>query len=144
MADHRAQVEDLLADYRRSREHLASVQHALAAVRESVTSEDGTVTATVSSAGVLTKLRITEAAYQRYTPKQLGKVIVRVTAAAAALAARSAGQVIAPALPAGTDPDVLLRGTADLTAAELRPPLRSDAEDSFENVTWMDRGGDAR
>lgn len=41
-SDHQAQVDELLADYRRSRERLAAMQKSLAAISESVTSADGT------------------------------------------------------------------------------------------------------
>ena len=48
--DHRDEVAQLMADYRRGREQLASVQQALRSIAESVTSADGLVTATVDSA----------------------------------------------------------------------------------------------
>ena len=136
VVDHRAQVEELVADYRRSREQLASVQRALAAVRESATSQDGTVTATVDAQGTLTGLVIKDAAYLSYRPAELAGLIVRTTAAAATRATRSASEIIAAVLPAGTDPSALLRGTADLPAAQLRPAT-PDAEDSFEDQTWL-------
>jgi len=54
--DHRAQVEEMLADYRRSREQLASVQRELAAVSGRASSPDGTVDATVGPGGKLVGL----------------------------------------------------------------------------------------
>ena len=42
--DHRDEVAQLMADYRRGREQLASVQQALRAIAESVTSADVSVT----------------------------------------------------------------------------------------------------
>jgi DNA-binding protein YbaB len=138
--DHQAQVEELLADYRRSREQLVSVQRALAAVNASATSQDGLVTATVGAGGTLIGLTIADGAYQQLSPIALARLIVTTTSAAAALAGRSASEVVAPVLPSGTDPEALLRGTADLSAAELAPPV-STAEESFEHRTWMDGGG---
>jgi DNA-binding protein YbaB len=141
--DHQAQVEELLADYRRSRDQLVSVQRALAAVAESATSQDGLVTATVGAGGTLIGLTIADGAYQQLSPTALARLIVTTTSAAAALASRTASEVIAPVLPPGTDPEALLRGTADLTSAELAPPAPA-SEESFENHTWMESGGATR
>ncbi|OLR90465.1 YbaB/EbfC family nucleoid-associated protein [Actinokineospora bangkokensis] len=139
VADHAAQVEELIADYRRSREQLAEVHRALAAISESATSPCGMVTATVSAQGALTGLVIADGAYRRYRPAELAHVVVRTTAAADALAARAAGHAVAPVLPAGTDPEALLRGTADLTPAEVAPPRRpAPDDDSFEHMTWLE------
>lgn len=142
VADHRAQVDELLADYRRSREQLASVHRDLAAVRGEATSKDGLVRATVSAHGVLSALNIAEAAYEEHRPAQLAALIVATAAAAAAEASKAAGTVLSPVLPADTDPEALLAGTADLTAAERTPePAAVEQEESLEDVTWMRTGG---
>ncbi len=135
-ADHRTQVDELLADYRRSREQLASVHHRLATVTESATSADGLVTATVGPGGVLTDLVIAENAY-RLRPTDLAALIVATTSAAATRAAKVAGDVLAPVLPSDADPVALLRGTADLTPADLMPP--APVEESYENQTWLEK-----
>jgi DNA-binding protein YbaB len=140
-SDHQAQVEELLADYRRSRDQLASVHQKLAAVRESATSPDGLVKATVGPDGVLVDLEFSDVAYRNYRPERLAELIVDATAAAAAKAARVASDLVAPVLPADTDPEALLRGTADLTPAELAPPAAPVVDDSFENrASWLDSG----
>ncbi len=141
-ADHRAQVDELLAGYRRSREQLGAVQRDLAAVQESVTSADGLVTATVSAQGTLTKLTIAEAAYRELRPAALAATIVAVSTAAAAAVTRRAGAVLAPVLPPGTDPEALLRGTADLSAEELKPvtPAAVDQDENFETHTYLEAG----
>ncbi|WP_243867455.1 YbaB/EbfC family nucleoid-associated protein [Actinophytocola oryzae] len=146
MAEHRAQVEDLIAGYRRSREQLGAVQRRLAAVRETMTSDDGLVAVTVSSSGALLGLEIAEAAYRALRPAELAALIVRTTADATAKVTRVAGEVLAPVLPSDTDPDALLRGTADLSAAELAPPPAVEPEETFEDRTWMQSGStrDAR
>lgn len=143
-ADHRAQVEDLMAGYRRSREQLAGVQRALAALTASATSPCGLVTATVSAQGALTGLVIDDAAYRAHRPQALAALVVRVAGEAAAEAARAAARVVEPVLPAGADPDALLRGAADLTAAEIAPPPRAEADYSFEDMTWMEPDGRGR
>jgi DNA-binding protein YbaB len=156
-ADHRAQVEDLLADYRRSREQLAAAHRALASVRESVASEDGMVTATVGAQGTLTGLVIADAAYQRYRPAELAGLVVRITASAAARAAGQAQRALQDVLPASADPAALLAGRADLRDEEIgadtgeqagddaRRQARPDAqwrggddEESFEHQSWLD------
>lgn len=144
MADHRAQVEDLLAGYRRSREQLGAVQRSLAGVRETVTSEDGRVTVTVSSSGTLVDLTIEDDAYRALRPAELAELIVGTTAAATALATRQASEVLAPVLPADTDPAALLNGTADLSAEELTPapePEPDGPDETFEDKSWMQSGG---
>ncbi|MGW5052845.1 YbaB/EbfC family nucleoid-associated protein [Actinokineospora sp. NPDC004072] len=142
-AEHRAQVDELLAGYRRSRDQLAEVHRILGAVAKSATSACGTVTATVSAYGALVGLTIRDDAYRVHQPSALAGVVVGVVGDAAGLAARAADEVMAPVLPAGTDPAALRRGTADLTAAELAPPVE---EFDFERATWLesDERGDAR
>lgn len=147
VADHRAQVEDLLAGYRRSREQLGGVQRSLASVRETVTSDDGHVTVTVSASGTLVDLVIAEDSYRVLRPDELAALVVRTTAVAAERASRQAGEVLAPVLPAETDPAALLRGTADLSVAELTPvPEDEPPDETFEDKSWMRSGGtrDAR
>lgn len=142
-ADHRAQVEELLAGYRRSREQLGSVQRTLAGIQESATSEDGLVTATVDAHGQLVGLVIVESAYRRLRPHELARCVVELTARAAVAAARAAGEAIAPVLPRDTDPEALLRGTADLTASDLKPRGTDavDSDETFEDLSWMRAGG---
>ncbi|ANZ37833.1 hypothetical protein BBK82_18960 [Lentzea guizhouensis] len=146
MDDHRAQVEELLADYRRSREQLASVQRELAAVAGQASSPDGTVTAVVGGRGELTALQLSEVAYRRHRPEQLAELIVRTVAAAAAQAAEGTYQALSAVLPAATDPAALVAGTADLRPDEYEPvvaqqPARrrvDDDEDNEQRESWLD------
>lgn len=153
MDDHRAQVEDLLADYRRSREQLATVQRELKAVTGSASSPDGTVTATVGPKGTLTALELTDQAYRRYRPEQLAELIVRTTNAAAAKAAEGTHKALSAVLPASTDPSSLVEGTADLRPDEIAPPEPAsmapaaprrrrdhvdDDEDYEQRESWLD------
>lgn len=119
MTEHEARVEQALADYHRSRERLVAAQRELASVRASASSPDGLVTATAGVRSALTGLTIDDRAYERYRPSELAAEIVRLAARATAEAFASAGEVLAPALQAGTDPQALLLGTGDLTTAEL-------------------------
>ena len=137
-ADHRAQVEELLAEYRRSREQLGSVHRKLATITESATSEDGLVTATVGPHGQLTRLVIAETAYRTLRAHELAQCVVELTARAAAAATRRAGEALAPVLPRDADPEALLRGTADLTDAERAPA--DDNDETFEDLSWIETG----
>jgi hypothetical protein len=141
--DHRAQVDELLAEYRRSREQLGAVHRTLATIQESATSADGLVTATVGAHGQLVGLVIVESAYRKLRPHELAQRIVELTAAATAKVTRAASEAIAPVLPRGTDPEALLRGTADLTRSELQPvrPDAVDSDETFEDLSWMRAGG---
>jgi len=140
--DHRAQVDELLADYRRSRDQLADVQRDLAGISASATSPDGAVTATVGAQGVLTGLELTDAAY-RLRPAQLAELVLRTARLAAAEAAERTYRVLGPVLPAGADPEALVRGTADLRPEEIAPsPRRSrprvvDDDEDFEQRDWL-------
>lgn len=139
MSDHQAQVDELLADYRRSREQLASVQRELSSVSGSASSEDGLITATAGARGVLTGLVISDEAYKRYQPTELAAQIVKVASAAAVKAFAGAGELLAPALPSGTDPQALLLGTADLSPADITSErLPDDEDESFEDQSWLD------
>lgn len=162
MTDHRDEVEQLLADYRRSREQLATVQRGLLSISESAASPDGLVVATVDSTGTLSALRIADDAYGRYRPAELADAVLRASRAAAVKAGERANQALAPALPADTDPAALLAGRADLSDDEIAPvdaepapvpvgqpaPARTrvhdDGEDSFEETTWMNAPGRGR
>jgi DNA-binding protein YbaB len=151
--NHRDEVAELLADYRRSREQLASVQRTLLSIAESATSPDGLVTATVDSAGTLSGLVLAEEAYRRYRPAELADVVLRTSRAAAVRAGERAREALAPVLPADGDAAAVLSGRADLTDEELDPqpaivpravrPTRDDDE-TYEETTWMKQAGRGR
>jgi DNA-binding protein YbaB len=157
--NHRDEVAELLADYRRSREQLASVHRALLSITESASSPDGLVTASVDSAGTLSGLVINDEAFRRYRPAELADAVVRATRAAAVKAGERARQALVPVLPADADPAAVLHGTADLTPDEIGPPpepvaptpmpqpvarpvrARRDDDESYEQTTWMNKSG---
>lgn len=149
MTDQRARVDELLAEYRRSREQLATVHQQLAKITASASNADGSVTATVGARGTLTGLSITDEAYRRYQPAELAEQILRATAAATTAALTDAGEVLAPALPAETDPQAVLLGTGDLRPDEVRPDppepqvsqvAAAEDEEDFESQSWLSEG----
>jgi DNA-binding protein YbaB len=163
MTNHRDEVDQLLADYRRSREQLASVHRTLLSITESATSPDGLVTASVDSAGTLSALVIADDAYRRYRPAELADAVVRAARSAAVKAGERARQALAPVLPPDTDPGAVLAGRGDLTADEIGPPSTPvipvvptpapvtrtprphvDDDETYEERTWMNRAGRGR
>ncbi|EID53657.1 YbaB/EbfC family nucleoid-associated protein [Saccharomonospora xinjiangensis] len=138
MTEHRAQVEELLADYRRSRDQLADVHRRLARVSASAQSADGLVTATVGARGELTDLVIDAEAYTRYRPSELAAHIVRAAREAGAEAFCGAEEIMAPALGRVAEPGSVLSGTADLTEDELAVQPLDDSDDTFEDQNWLD------
>jgi DNA-binding protein YbaB len=142
VTEHSARVEQLLADYRGSRDQLATTHSDLSAVSASASAAGGLVTATTGPRGTLTGLVIAEDAYRRYRPSELAEEIVRASAAATVRSLAAAAEVLAPALADGTDPQALLLGTGDLTAEEFSHSGAATGEDdSFENQSWV---GEAR
>jgi DNA-binding protein YbaB len=149
--DHRAQVEELMADYRRSRQRLAATQQELSSITETAGS-DG-IQVTVGPQGVLRDLVISDEAYRRHRPAQLAAAIVRLTAEAARSASRRAAEVLAPVLPPGTDAASLLEGRGDLEPNELArndsPVLEdnggddTDEDEDFTHTSWL-QGGTAK
>lgn len=146
MTDHRARVDELLAEYRRSREQLAAAHQRLAQITASASSADGSVTATVGARGTLTGLDITDEAYRRYQPSELAEQILRATAAATTAALTDASEVLAPALPADADPQAVLLGTGDLRPDEVRPAPEvrvaagAEEDEDFESQSWLTTG----
>lgn len=145
MTDHRSRVDELLADYRRSKEHLAEVHRHLAAVRGSASSADGSVTVTVGPRGTLTNLTLSEDAYRIRRPQELAVEIVRLIAKATVSALSEASEILAPALPPGSDPQAVLIGTADLGAEDIAPAdvaavsggAAEPDDDDFEAESWL-------
>jgi DNA-binding protein YbaB len=145
--NHRDVVAQLLADYRRSREQLASVHQALQSITESASSPDGLITVSVDSAGTLSGLKIADDAYRGYRPAELADAVLRATRSAAVRAGERARQALEPVLPADADPAAVLSGTADLTSEEIRPApvrVRPDDDETYEETTWMNRTGRGR
>ncbi|MBB5893507.1 YbaB/EbfC family nucleoid-associated protein [Kutzneria kofuensis] len=142
--DHQAEIDQLMADYRRSREQLVAVQRGMAAIRETVTSHDDLVTVTVGPRGTLVDLVIDDRAYQRLRPAELAELIVRTTDVAVAGATKRMHDQLAPVLPAGADPESVLSGRADVSETEIEPEQpagrhvrKSREDDSFENRNWV-------
>lgn len=138
VTEHRLQVEELLADYRRSRAQLADVHQQLARVSATAQSADGLVTATVGARGELTDLVLDAEVYTRYRPSELAAHIVRAAKEATAEAFSGAEEILAPALGRSADPGAVLSGTADLSDDELAVGDEEDDDAGFEDQNWLD------
>ncbi|WP_016698335.1 YbaB/EbfC family nucleoid-associated protein [Actinoalloteichus spitiensis] len=155
--DHQADVNALLADYRRSREQLGTVRRDLVAIRETASSPDRTVTATVGSQGALRDLTISPDAYRRHRPDELAKLVLTTVSEASQAASRAAERALAPVLPERVGSDSVLAGTGDLSDRDLLPGAEAvdrgrnedgdaasrgaDEDDSFDAVSWLRPGG---
>lgn len=145
-SDHRAEVEDLLADYRRSRERLAATREELSAITETASAEG--VRVTVGPQGALRDLVLADDAYQRHRPDQLAALIVRLTSDAARSAARRAADVLAEVLPEDADPALLLGGHTDSESEAVRrngsrgvdDNVNDSAEEDFSDASWLQQG----
>ncbi|MBA8826907.1 hypothetical protein FHX42_004286 [Saccharopolyspora lacisalsi] len=136
--DHRARTEELLADYRSSRERLATVHQELDGISESARSGDRAVVVTVGSQGRLCELTIAEDAYQRYRPAELAATIVELATQAATGVTERAGDVLSPFLPTGTDPRAVLEGRADLDAECPRDRAVAARDDNGVGATELE------
>ncbi|SDQ86618.1 YbaB/EbfC family nucleoid-associated protein [Actinopolyspora saharensis] len=158
----RARVEELVAEYRRSRERTSALRDELEAMEETVTSERGAVSVTVGSAGALRDLRLSEQAYQQHRPAELAELIVRLSGTAADRVARRAEEAVSEVLPAGADPVALCGGRRqgdDEQASRSAPSTGAtagsaagddeqwDEEEPYEQCGWLrswgpeERGG---
>lgn len=141
MTDHRAQVDELLADYARSREQLAMAHQRLAAITATERSADGAITVTVGSRGTVTGLSLADDVYRTHRPSELASEIMRLVTSASQRALGEAADVLAPMLPAGVDPKATLLGTADLTPDEVEPiPRDIEDDEDFAATNWVAEG----
>ncbi|MPY77460.1 MAG: YbaB/EbfC family DNA-binding protein [Actinophytocola sp.] len=143
MTDHRAQVDELLADYARSRELLATAHQRLAAITATERSADGAIAVTVGSRGTLTGLTLSDDVFHAHRPSELANEILRLASSASQRALAEAADVLAPTLPADVDPKATLLGTADLTPDEVAPeptPRDDPEDDDFAATNWLAEG----
>jgi DNA-binding protein YbaB len=161
-ADRRAQLEarnaamrenvaQLMTDLHRRTAALAEAQARANAVTGRATSEDGLVRAEVNPAGVLTNLEFSQAAFERYTPERLARMVLQTSQAAARSARDEVEDLMAPLQENTGDLSNLFEGApsfSDLlrppesTSAEpqpSRPPRRDDEDDDENDVTIYGR-----
>lgn len=143
--DHRAQVDELVAEYRRSRERLAGTRRDLAAVTATASSDDGRVRVVVGPRGALTELALADDVDRRMRPAELAATIVRLSREAARAAAERSATVLAEVLPAGTDPELLLGPPPEPVPRNETRPADDEVEDEdFSDASWLQQGPTGR
>lgn len=142
--NHRAEVEELLADYRHSRDRLEETHRELAAVTAEARNSDGTVRVVVGHRGTLREVVLADEVYRELRPAELAAAIVRLTGQAAATAAARAAEILADVLPAGTDPELLL---GEVAAPEPEPepdgrsrPADDITDEDLSQASWLQSG----
>ncbi|GAB3296039.1 YbaB/EbfC family nucleoid-associated protein [Parasphingorhabdus pacifica] len=148
--DHRTQVEELMADYRRSQERLADTQRDLASITTTARSGDGRIEVVVGPQGVLRELNLAADVYEKHPPDRLAGSVVELTTEAARQSARRAADMLADVLPAGSDPEALLGASNDAEAPqqhESAPQRESgsrkrlaDEDDDAAPDSWLQQG----
>ncbi|MEB3368131.1 YbaB/EbfC family nucleoid-associated protein [Saccharopolyspora mangrovi] len=141
--DHRTQVDELVAEYRRNRERLAGTRRDLAAVTATASSDDGRVRVVVGPRGELTDLVLADDVRMR--PAELAATIVRLSVEAARAAAERSADVLAEVLPAGTDPELLLGPPPEAVPRNETRPADDEVEDEdFSDASWLQQGPTGR
>lgn len=138
--DHQAEVDELLADYRRSQERLDETHRELGAVTAEASSSDSSVRVVVGHQGVLRDVVLSDDVYRRLRPAELAATIVRLTGQAAVAAAERTAAILAAALPAGADPDLLLGPVPQPEPAPVRRQSRPDdnlEDEDFSQTSWL-------
>ncbi|QFZ23376.1 YbaB/EbfC family nucleoid-associated protein [Saccharothrix syringae] len=147
----REHVDSLLGELRKKTEQLQETQARAMAITATAASKDGTVRATVDSAGALTSLELTANAFDRTTPDRLARLVTETVREAVAKARTELNDVLAPAQQGpGIDLSEMLPGVPSLSDLIPKPPVvpqdrapsrRPAPPDDDEGDSVMDRSG---
>jgi DNA-binding protein YbaB len=149
----REQVDSLMSELHRKTAEVREAQARAMAITASATSPDGSVTASVDSAGALTSLEFSPNAFERTTPDKLARVATETVIAAVAKSRTELNEVLSAAQQGPSiDLSEMLPGVPSL--ADLippappvpappaqQPPRRRPADDDEEGGSVMERGG---
>ncbi|MEO3928861.1 YbaB/EbfC family nucleoid-associated protein [Micromonosporaceae bacterium B7E4] len=116
VAELRAEYEQLVTEYERSRQRLATLHERMSALTSSATSDDGLVTVTVGARGELSTVEVEPRAYRRLAPTELGESIVATARKAGEQVAEQLRELLSPLMPAGVPVEKLLAPGADWSA----------------------------
>ncbi|WP_158844606.1 YbaB/EbfC family nucleoid-associated protein [Saccharothrix deserti] len=148
----REQVDSLLAELQKKTAELRETQAQAMAITATAVSKDGSVRATVDSAGALTSLEFSPNAFERSTPDKLARLATETVQQAIAKARTELNEVLAPAQQgASIDLSEMLPGVPSLADLIPKPPVvpqpsaqpRRPAPPSDDDDTGsiMDRSG---
>ncbi|MFD7653114.1 YbaB/EbfC family nucleoid-associated protein [Actinosynnema sp. NPDC059797] len=146
----REQVDSLLGELRKKTSELRETQERAMAITATAASPDGSVRATVDSAGALTKLEFSANAFDRTTPDRLARLTTETVSQAVAKARTELNEVLAPAQQGPSiDLSEMLPGVPSLSDLIPKPPVvpqdrepkRWPAPDEDDGNSVMDRSG---
>jgi DNA-binding protein YbaB len=150
----REQVDSLMSELHRKTAEVREAQARAMAITASATSPDGSVTASVDSAGALTSLEFSPNAFERTTPDKLARVATETVIAAVAKSRTELNEVLSAAQQGPSiDLSEMLPGVPSLAdlippappvptpPAQQQPPRRRPADDDEEGGSVMERGG---
>ncbi|WP_367135028.1 YbaB/EbfC family nucleoid-associated protein [Saccharothrix sp. HUAS TT1] len=119
----REQVDSLLTELRKKTDDLRETQAQAMAITATAVSRDGSVRATVDSAGALTSLEFSVNAFERTTPDKLARLVTETVQQAVAKARTELNEVLAPAQQGPSiDLSELLPGVPSLADLIPQPP----------------------
>jgi DNA-binding protein YbaB len=108
------QIEQVIEEYRKRREDIATMQQKMLEIRCSGTAPRRTVTVTVGSQGQIVDVSFPTKAYQRMAPAELSAAILAAHEEARSKSLDEMAAMLAPTFPAGADVRGVLSGKADL------------------------------
>jgi DNA-binding protein YbaB len=124
----RAQADDLMAQFERMRSGMTELQQSLRAVKATVTSRDGLVTASVGPRGQLLKLELDPRIYRRPNSRELAATITETVQEATQKAMAEVERLCEPYIP----------------DAQLQAHMNFDFDDIFRQLDRDLPGGDDR
>ncbi len=120
----REQVDSLLAELRKKTDEVREAQAQAMAITATAVSQDGSVRATVDSAGALTSLEFSANAFERTTPDKLARLATETVRQAVAKARTELNEVLAPARQGPSiDLSEMLPGVPSLADLIPQPPV---------------------
>lgn len=113
---HDEHLDDLLGDYRRQFEELASTQQKLKTIVCTATSPRREVAVTAAFGGQVTSVDFPSSAYRRMAPAELAAAVQQTITEAQRLVNVAAVDLVAPTLPEGVDAQRLMSGDVGIEA----------------------------
>lgn len=151
----REQVDSLMSELHRKTAEVREAQAKAMAITATATSPDGSVKASVDSAGALTSLEFSPNAFERTTPDKLARVATETVIAAIAKSRTELNEVLTEAQQGPSiDLSEMLPGVPSLAdlippappvptppSQQQPPPRRRPADDDEEGGSVLERGG---
>jgi DNA-binding protein YbaB len=147
----REQVDSLMSELHRKTAEMQDIQARAQAITATAVSKDGTVRASVDSAGTLTSLEFAPNTFDRTTPEKLAQLATETVLRAVAQSRTELNEVLAPAQEGPSiDLSEILPGVPSLRDLIPKPPpvprpqapaARPRPDDDENGNSIMDRSG---